>query len=90
MSKDIALGMFNKLFTDIEYFYSQMQNIGIETTEEIVDAMDCPNDEKNIRMKFFNQVLMAKREYKNQMELYKQKLMQTRKPPIEATPVSDQ
>ena len=45
-----------------------MQNIGIENTEEIVDAMECPFEEKNIRMTFFNKVLMSKREYKNAME----------------------
>lgn len=48
-----------------------MQKIGIETTEEIVDMMECTPEEKNIRMTFFNKVLMAKREYKSAMEAYK-------------------
>jgi hypothetical protein len=77
VSKEIAMSMFNKLFTDIEYFYCQMQNIGIETTEEIVDAMECPTEERNIRMTFFNKVLLAKREYKTAMEQYKGKRRET-------------
>jgi uncharacterized FAD-dependent dehydrogenase len=63
--------MFDKLLADIEFFYSQMQNIGIDTTQEIVDPMECSQEEKNIRIQFFNRVLMAKRDYKSSLEKLK-------------------
>jgi hypothetical protein len=50
-----------------------MQNIGISNTEEIVDAMECSQEEKGIRMNFFNKILVAKREYKSSMEQYRVK-----------------
>jgi hypothetical protein len=50
-----------------------MQKIGITNTEEIVEAMDCTQEEKGIRMNLINKVLMAKREYKGQLESLRSK-----------------
>jgi|LauGreDrversion4_2_1035121.scaffolds.fasta_scaffold127113_2 hypothetical protein len=60
LSKEVAMTMFDKLLADIEYFYSNMKSLGIETTDQIVEVMDCSTEEKNTRMSFFNKVLMAK------------------------------
>lgn len=68
MSKQIqksdAAEMFQKLLSDIESFYNQMKQLGVENTEEIVDAMECSSEEKAIRFAFLNKVILAKREYK--------------------------
>lgn len=51
-----------------------MKQLGVENTEEIVDAMECSTEEKGIRFAFLNKVILAKREYKQLREAYKKSL----------------
>lgn len=71
LSKDVAMTMFNRMLKDIEQFYSQMHELGIDNTQEIVDAMDCTKEEKNLSMNFLHKVLIAKREYKSAIDKLK-------------------
>ena len=62
-----------------------MQKIGIDTTQEIVDPMECSQEEKNIRIQFFNRDLMAKRDYKSSLEKIKKEAKKQVNPPSEVT-----
>jgi|LauGreDrversion4_2_1035121.scaffolds.fasta_scaffold162684_1 hypothetical protein len=65
------MSMFDHLLQNIESFYSKMQDIGIDNTQEIVDPMDCSKEEKNLRINFIHKVLIAKREYKSGIDKLK-------------------
>lgn len=51
-----------------------MQGKGIETTDEIIEAMEGSNEEKQMRLEFLNSVYQAKRTLKKGIETYKNKL----------------
>lgn len=68
ISKDSAIGHFNKLFESIEGFFQVLQGKGVESLEEVVDAMESTEDEKAFRIEFLNGVYQAKRKYKLKLE----------------------
>lgn len=65
--------MFQKLLSEVESYYYDLNALGINTVEEIGEIMDCSQAEKLLRVKLLSDILMAKREYKKKSPWYQKR-----------------
>lgn len=62
------------MFETIEKFYVKMREMKIDRTDMIADAMELPTTEEEIaHKKFINGIYNVKREYKQDMEMIRNK-----------------
>ena len=51
-----------------------MQSKNIETTDEIIEAMEGSNEEMQMKLEFLNKVFQAKKQYKRGIDEYRKKM----------------
>lgn len=59
---------YRTLCSDIDNFFRDMQNYGIETLDQIIETLDGSQEEKLCRKEFLNTLLISRKQVKTKID----------------------